>query len=116
MAPPCISRNVAVLSTTIALVGLLSAASAPATSQTDGKLTNPRHVLIIRHAEKTDDPADVHLAKRGEERARALPQLFVASADRPEPFPTPDFLFATRATDRSNRPVETVTPLALKLK
>jgi broad specificity phosphatase PhoE len=76
----------------------------------------PRHVLLIRHAEKPDDAADVHLTKRGEERARALSQLFAASRERPDPFPTPDFLFATRSTDKSDRPVETLTPLSMKLK
>lgn len=72
----------------------------------------PRHVLIIRHAEKPDDPEDIHLTKRGEERARLLPQLFV----RPDPFPAPDFLFATRPTDKSDRPAETLAHLSMRLK
>ena len=33
----------------------------------------------------------------------------------PEPFPTPDFIIATHASKHSNRPVETVTPLAKAL-
>jgi hypothetical protein len=44
-----------------------------------------------------------------------LPQLFVASADRPMPFATPDFIFAAAGTEKSNRPVETVSPLAAKV-
>ena len=31
------------------------------------------------------------------------------------PFPTPDFIFATQASTHSNRPVETITPLAAAL-
>jgi hypothetical protein len=30
-------------------------------------------------------------------------------------FPTPDFLFATQASNNSNRPVETITPLSVAL-
>ena len=43
---------------------------------------------------------------RGYERAAALPTLF------PARFETPDYLFASRQSKRSNRPVETLTPLA----
>jgi hypothetical protein len=75
-----------------------------------------RLVLIIRHAEKTGDPADVHLSARGVERARRLPEMFVKSARRPVPFPTPDFIFAAGNTSESHRPVETVTPLAARLR
>jgi hypothetical protein len=98
----------------VAAVGLLCTA-AQADKGAAG-VAPPRVVLIIRHAEKPDDPADVHLAKRGDERAAALPQLFIATPERPEPFATPDFLFATRQTDKSDRPVETVKPLSMQLK
>jgi hypothetical protein len=81
-----------------------------------GKNTKyPKQVLIIRHGEKTGDKADVHLSKQGKERAEALYQLFGTSRDRPEPFPTPDFLFAASDEKDSHRPLETVTPLAMKL-
>src|SRR5262249_40034999 len=76
----------------------------------------PQQVLIIRHAEKTGDKADVHLSKQGQERAEVLYQLFVASKDRPDPFPTPDFIFAASNAKDSQRPLETVTPFAMKLK
>lgn len=33
----------------------------------------------------------------------------------PSRFPTPDFLFATEQSENSNRPVETITPLAQAL-
>jgi phosphohistidine phosphatase SixA len=74
----------------------------------------PGQVLIIRHAEKPDgDSAD--LSPEGQKRAEALPRLFMKSADRPDPFPTPDFIFATKMSKDSNRPIETVTPLAKSL-
>ena len=44
------------------------------------------------------------------------PRLFEAAPDRPDPFPTPDFLFAACEHEDSRRPVETVTPVARKLK
>jgi hypothetical protein len=74
----------------------------------------PSEVLIIRHAEKPDDDS-IHLSPRGQRRAEALPQLFMNSPDRPDPFPKPDFIFATKKSHHSNRPVETVTPLARAL-
>ena len=75
--------------------------------------TYPAHVLIIRHAEK---PADgPGLSPEGKERAAALPKLFMKSEARSDLFPTPDFIFATKNSDESHRPVDTVTPLADKL-
>ena len=75
----------------------------------------PTKVLIIRHGEKpgkpgidgADDSPD--LSTRGFERAAAL-AVYV-----PATFGPPDFLFATEATKHSNRPVETITPLAKAL-
>jgi hypothetical protein len=76
----------------------------------------PRCILIIRHAEKTGSKTDVHLSETGKERAKLLPALFMASTSRTAPFPTPDFIFAARKSTDSQRPGETVTPLAMKLK
>jgi len=42
--------------------------------------------------------------------------LFKASTQRTRPYPVPDFLFAAKSSKRSQRPLETVTPLAIKLK
>jgi hypothetical protein len=93
----------------------LSSTRAPADG--DSKNTKyPQCVLIIRHAEKTGDKDDVHLSKEGQARAEVLEQLFVKSRERPDPFPTPDFIFAACEHKDSKRPVETVTPLAKKLK
>jgi hypothetical protein len=81
--------------------------------------TYPNHVLIIRHAEKPDDEDDKHLTSRGAARAAALPSLFFipkAFRTKPSPFPTPDFIFATAESRHSNRPVETVRPLAKALR
>ncbi len=64
------------------------------------------------HAEKPGDPgADnpidgPNLSTRGYERAGALAPYVPAQLGRP------DFLFAAQATANSNRPVETITPLA----
>lgn len=77
--------------------------------------TTPNQVLIIRHGEKPGDPAvdaatdGTGLSTRGYERAAAL-AIYV-----PATFGKPDFLFATQASKHSNRPVETITPLAQAL-
>jgi hypothetical protein len=74
--------------------------------------TGPRTVLIIRHGEKPGDPSSdsatdgTDLSTRGYERAASL-AIYV-----PATFGKPDFLFATQASKHSNRPVETITPLA----
>jgi hypothetical protein len=104
----------------------------------------PKEILIIRHGEKVGDPSDdttggIHLALQGSSRALALPTLFydgqtALSCDlkKAQPsfsgkyvsttvpgtqprFDTPDFLFATKASVNSNRPVETLTPTSLVL-
>ncbi len=76
----------------------------------------PKQVLLIRHAEKPPDTEkSVHLSADGMKRAEALHKLFEASPKRPEPFPRPDFLFATHNSSSSHRPVETITPLSKKL-
>jgi hypothetical protein len=78
----------------------------------------PHQVLILRHAEKPNEEGNPDLSSRGAARAAALPSLFVIPPTfptKPAPFPTPEFLFATKASEKSNRPVETVTPLARAL-
>jgi hypothetical protein len=83
-------------------LGLLSAPAAFAADK-------PKQVLVIRHAEKSGSKFDPHINPRGLQRAAALPNLF------PEKFATPQFIFASRPAPHSNRPVETVTPLARAL-
>jgi hypothetical protein len=69
----------------------------------------PATILLIRHAEKLTD-GRIDLSPIGFERARLLPKVF-ASGARPD-LPTPQVLFATRESPHSNRPIQTVTPLA----
>ena len=75
---------------------------------------SPAQILIIRHAEKPDNDS-VDLSDQGKKRAEALPGLFLKSQSRPQPFPNPNFIFATKNSKHSHRPLETVTPLAKKL-
>ena len=106
--------------------------------------TGPNQILLIRHGEKVGDPkkdddGGRHLAIPGSARAAALPSLFVAALPqlscklyhkaedfigtyrpiplkgKPARFLTPNFIFATQRSKNSNRPIETVTPLATAL-
>jgi hypothetical protein len=76
----------------------------------------PARIMIIRHGEKPADDKSVNLSPEGAERANALDNLFKSSTNRPDPFPTPDFIFAASNSKHSHRSLETVTPLAKKLK
>jgi hypothetical protein len=76
----------------------------------------PAQIILLRHAEKPDDKAEVHLSSRGRERAQAL----VALLGRHSPFTTNTpvaALYATRVTrhDRSQRTGETLAPLGQDL-
>jgi phosphohistidine phosphatase SixA len=75
----------------------------------DSPPPGPHIVMIIRHAEKPDDKTDPDLSPQGFERADALAKII------PDHFPRPDFLIATKRSKSSNRPVETLTPLAKAL-
>lgn len=114
-------RQPAALAVVAALLLLWSRFSAaPATCATASRAGGnfPKQVLIIRHAEKPDAKDDPHLTSRGAARAAALPSLFVAPPTfptKPASFPNPDFLFATKESSHSSRPVETVTPLSKAL-
>ena len=72
-------------------------------------MTTPLRVLIIRHGEKPSSGDDPNLSPRGFERAAAL------AIGIPNDFTRPDFLFATRASHESTRPVLTITPLSQAL-
>jgi hypothetical protein len=73
----------------------------------------PATILIFRHAEKLTD-GQIHLPPAGFKRADRLRDLFVPPGKRPD-LPTPQVIFATHASAHSDRPVETVTPLAQAL-
>jgi hypothetical protein len=103
--------------TSILLVGCLLASGNQVRAQAEAARNTkfPQQVLIIRHAEKTGEKSDVHLSKKGVERADVLFQIFEASKTRPMPFPRPDFIFAAKNSTNSQRPLETIQPLAKKL-
>jgi hypothetical protein len=73
----------------------------------------PATILIIRHAEKLTD-GRIDLSPTGFERAKLIPNLFIPAGVRPD-LPTPQVIFATHVSAHSNRPVQTVTPLAAAL-
>ena len=98
------------------LAGLATAAS-PASPQQDAPPSRtPVVVFILRHAEKPlgEGSKDPNLTTQGLHRAQAIPSLFLMmpGATQPARFPRPDYIFASDASKGSNRPVETITPLA----
>jgi hypothetical protein len=94
------------------LVALLATVGVVQGQSTAVSTQPPATILIIRHAEKlTDGRQD--LSETGFRRAALLPKLFdVSRVD----LPVPQVLFATHLSKHSNRPVETITPLANALK
>ena len=71
----------------------------------------PATILIMRHAEKLTD-GRIDLSPAGFKRSSLLPRLF--SSGRAD-LPVPQVIFATHQSAHSNRPVETVAPLAESL-
>ena len=75
----------------------------------------PIRAVILRHGEKPGDPAspddsiNPNLAPPGIARANMLVTLI------PNKFGTPDFLIAAANSNKSQRPVETLLPLAIRL-
>jgi broad specificity phosphatase PhoE len=63
-------------------------------------------ILVMRHAEKNQDPDDPNLSAAGYLRAKQLATFI------PERFGPPKFIFATAVSKHSARPLETVQPLA----
>jgi hypothetical protein len=92
---------------------VLFAGSAEVCALTPGAAQAPATILIIRHAEKLTD-GRIDLSPVGFERAKLMPELFLPVGVRPD-LPMPQVLFATRVSAHSNRPVQTVTPLAAAL-
>jgi hypothetical protein len=64
----------------------------------------------MRHAEKSGDPLDADLSLAGRQRAQRLVNFL------PSTFGKPDCLFATLRSKHSNRPYETLEPLAQSLR
>ncbi len=110
-----------------------------------GASSGPKQVLLIRHGEKLgsgdrDEDGGPNLSLRGSARAMALPSLFSPatpqlacdltagagavtgsystvdiSGSAPR-FQMPAFVFATKASHHSNRPIETISPLLAAFK
>jgi hypothetical protein len=66
----------------------------------------PSRILLMRHADKPDDPEDSDLSEAGIKRAEHLVTYI------PQTFGKPDYIIATAHSKHSNRPTETVQPLA----
>jgi len=72
----------------------------------DHYLGGPKRIILMRHADKTDDPNDEDLSDAGWERAKRLATYI------PETFGKPDVIIATAASKHSDRSKDTVKPLA----
>ncbi len=77
----------------------------------------PAMVILLRHAEKTEDPSNPHLSAQGRERANALVGFFTTNAIIATNPPLAA-LFAARPAKASSsvRCRETMAPLMQKLK
>ena len=94
---------------------LLSIVSIPAPVHPPA--SRPAQIILIRHGEKPDDPANPHLSPAGMKRAQLLVS-FVATNKTIQAFGPPAGIFATHETknDDGQRTQETVTPLGKSLK
>lgn len=70
---------------------------------------SPATILVIRHGEKPADKGNPHLSDEGNRRAQML------AATLPAIYPSLAALFATAPARDSNRPYETIAPLAKNL-
>src|SRR6478672_2317427 len=66
----------------------------------------PSRIILMRHADKPDDPDDPDLSAAGVARAEHLATYI------PQIFGKPDYIIATARSKHSDRPLETVVPLA----
>jgi len=89
-------------------LGTVAAAIAAEAVGTRAASAGPQTVMLIRHGEDMGEQS-FHLSPAGLKRAQALPKLFGSR------LPKPDVIIATRASKGSNRPIETVEPLASAL-
>lgn len=65
----------------------------------------PKCILVMRHAEKPEEKGNRELSDAGQARAKKLATYI------PNNFGKPDFIFAARDSDESERPRRTVEPL-----
>jgi hypothetical protein len=80
--------------------------NAPARENLPATTSAPARLLLMRHAEKPDDPDNMHLSGEGRERAERLATYI------PQTFGKPDFLIAAMQSKHSNRSYETLVPLS----
>jgi phosphohistidine phosphatase SixA len=94
-----------------------SVAGAPQVSEVSPRsspaLNVPRTIYLMRHAEKPAASNDPHLSAAGVARAEKLTGYFPSLLADGQ---SVDYIFATKASKNSNRPVETITPLAASLR
>jgi broad specificity phosphatase PhoE len=90
------------------ILACLTVSAAPLKKDDVAGGSGPRLVMIIRHGEKPEGK-DPNLSPKGYERAQALATVI------PDNFARPDFLFATKKSKDSERPIETITPLSKAL-
>jgi len=69
----------------------------------------PSRIILMRHADKPEDPENEDLSEAGMARAEHLATYI------PQTFGKPDYIIATAHSKHSNRPTETVKPLAAAL-
>ncbi|MGH7523263.1 MAG: hypothetical protein ACREK8_03065 [Gemmatimonadales bacterium] len=95
----------------LALAACFPAASAVA------QAARPAQVILIRHAEKPDDPRNPHLSPAGVKRAERLVG-FIANDPLMKRFGPPVAIYATHMTNDGDgqRTAETVAPLAKALR
>ena len=82
--------------------------SAPASEFTAAEHPDggPSRIILMRHADKPDDLDDPNLSAAGVTRAKHLATYI------PQTFGKPDYIIATAHSKHSDRPIETVEPLA----
>jgi hypothetical protein len=85
---------------------LIRSASALEFSAAPHPKGSPSRIILMRHADKPDDPDDPDLSSAGVVRAGHLATYI------PQTFGKPDYIIATAHSKHSDRPLETVEPLA----
>jgi phosphohistidine phosphatase SixA len=84
--------------------GLASAVAQPPTNSSPPAVVE--RIIVMRHAEKPDNPSDPNLTPAGFTRAQKLPAFIQAHYGRP------DYIFAAANSKKSARPAETAAPLS----
>jgi hypothetical protein len=88
------------------ILGSITPSRPPAGTSPFSPGQGPARLLIMRHGEKTGDNSDPYLSAHGQQRAERLATYI------PQQFGPPDFLIAARTSKKSQRPYDTIAPLA----